>query len=60
MFTTETNKIIKNFSDNKPIFNDNDITDNFAINYQKYPQPVTYGPIRIVKDTEYEFKVIKI
>jgi len=59
MFTTETNKIINNFNDYKPTFNDNDITDNFAINYQKYPQPVTYGPIRIVKDTEYEFKVIK-
>jgi hypothetical protein len=59
MFTTETNKIINNFNDYKPTFNDNDITDNFAINYQKYPQPVTYGPIRIVKDAGDEFKIIK-
>jgi len=51
---------INNIFGNKPTFiKDNDITDNFAINYQKYPQPVLYGPIRIIKDTELEFKVIK-
>jgi len=59
MFDTETNNILNNKINNTPINNKKDITDNFIINYQKYPQPVPYGPIRIIKDTEDEFKIIK-
>ena len=59
MFNNETDNIHSNTFGNTPKFiKSNDVTDNFAINYQKYPRPVPYGPIKIIKNTEEEYKVI--
>ena len=59
MFAFETNKINNIYGHTPTFIKNNDITNNFAINYQKYPQPVPYGPVRIIKDNDEEFKMIK-
>lgn len=59
MFANEMNKLNDIFGNTPTFIKKNDITDNFAINYQKYPQPVPYGPIRIIKDNDNECLMIK-
>jgi len=60
MLVEEMKKTKNGVLGNRPTFNEsNDITDNFIINYQKYPQPVSYGPIVIIKETNDDYKIIR-
>lgn len=60
MFKYETKQLNNSIFGKTPIFlKEKDVTNNFIENYKKYPQPIPYGPIRVIKNSEDEFDMIE-